>query len=109
MKVVSPIAGRLGSVKARTRQVPVGAEATIGTLKATPAEALVGDRHAAVLDAVRALDHERQRHAGRGHALGVAQQRRHVHGLAGAIDAALGIDEGIEPGRRSRARRRRGR
>jgi hypothetical protein len=23
-----------------------------------------------------------------------------MHGLAGAIDAALGVDEGIEPGRR---------
>ena len=33
----------------------------------------------------------------------VAQQRRHVHGLAGAIDAALGIDEGIEPVRRRAA------
>ena len=29
----------------------------------------------------------------------VAQQRGHMHGLAAAIDAALGIDEGVEPGR----------
>ena len=35
----------------------------------------------------------------RGDALVVARKRRHMHGLAGAIDAALGIDEGVEPGR----------
>src|SRR5262249_31685885 len=33
------------------------------------------------------------------YALRVAQQRRDVDGLAGAIDAALGIDEGVEAGR----------
>ena len=63
MKVVSPIAGRFGSVKARTRQVPVGAEAMIGTLERAAADALIGDRDAAIFDAVRPLDHERERHA----------------------------------------------
>ena len=37
--------------------------------QAAPAEALVGNGDAAVLDAVRPLDHQRQRHAGRGDAL----------------------------------------
>ncbi len=104
MKVVSPTAGRFGSVKARTRQVPVEAAELIGTLERTAADALIGHRDAAVLDAVRPLDHERQRHAERRRALRVAQQRRDVHGLAGAIDAALGVDEGIEPRRRRRGR-----
>ena len=102
--MVSPIAGRFGSVKARTRQVPVDAGRRDRHVEIAAAEALVGDDGAAILDAVRPLDHQRQRHAGRGDALAVAQQRRHVHGLAGAIDAALGIDEGIEPGRRRAAR-----
>ena len=64
MKVVSPTGGRFGSVKARTRQVPVGADGTSGTLSAAAAEALVGHQRAAIFDAVRPLDHQRQRHAG---------------------------------------------
>ena len=39
----------------------------------------------------------------RGRALRVAQQRGEIGGLAGAIDAALGIDEGVEPVRRRAA------
>ena len=109
MKVASPTAGRFGSVKARTRQVPVGADATSGTSSAAAADALVGDDRAPVLDAVRTLDHERERHADRGHALRVAQQRGDVHGLAGAVDAALGIDEGVEARTARCGRRRRGR
>src|SRR5262249_14725377 len=62
------------------------------------ADALVGDDDTAILDAIRTLDHQSQRHAERRNALRVAQQRREVDGLAGAIDAALGIDKGIEAG-----------
>ena len=99
MKVVSPTGGRFGSVKARTRQVPVAAEATSGTLKLRPPRPWSAHQRAAVFDAVRPLDHQRQRHVERGGAARVAQQRGDMHGLAGAIDAALGIDEGVEPGR----------
>ena len=79
--------------------MPVGAAEIIGNAERAPADALVLHHGAAILDAVRPLDHQRQRHAGDGDALRVAQQRREVHGLAGAIDAALGIDERVEPGR----------
>ncbi len=69
MKVASPTGGRFGSVKARTRQVPVGALAAIGSDSERAADALIGDDAAAVFDAVRPLDHERERHAERGDAL----------------------------------------
>ena len=82
--------------RARCRSRPT---ATIGTLSVRPPRPWSGTSDAAIFDAVRPLDHQRQRHVRRRRALRVAQQRRHVHGLAGAIDAALGIDEGIEPGR----------
>ena len=79
--------------------MPVGAEADQRNGQAAPADALIGRHDAAVLDPVGPLDHERQRHAERRDALRVAQQRRDVHVFAGAIDAALGVDEGVEPGR----------
>ena len=63
----------------------------------TAAEALILQHVTAIFDAVRPLDHERQRHAIRGDCGSVAQQRRDVHGLAGAIDAAFGKDESVEP------------
>ena len=56
------------------------------------------------IDAVGALDDERQRGAGRGIAEAVAQERGEIDRLAGAIDAAFGIDKGIETGRRAPAR-----
>ena len=56
---------------------------------------MIGQHGAAEFDAVGALDHQRQRAAGDGIALPVAQERCEVHGLIGAIDAALGVDEGI--------------
>ena len=62
-----------------------------------PAEALVGQGRASVFDAVRPLDDKRQRQAGFRHALGVAQKRGGEHGLARAIDAALGVEERVEP------------
>ncbi len=65
-----------------------------------PAHALVGKGRALVLDPVRPLDHQRQRQAGLGDALGVAQQRRREHGLARTVDPTLGIEEGVEPGGR---------
>ena len=68
--------------------------------EAVAAQALVRHRGAAKLDAVGPLDNERQRHAKRRRALRIAQQRGEIGGLAGAIDAALGIDEGIETVRR---------
>ena len=58
-----------------------------------------GSTRAAEFDAVRPLDHQRQRPAGHGIALPVAQQRGEIDRLVGAIDAALGIDEGIGAGR----------
>ena len=64
------------------------------------AEALVGDGQALVFDAVGALDDQRQRQAGLGLARRVAQQRGDEHRLARAIDAALGVDEGVERARR---------
>ncbi len=67
------------------------------------AQALVRHQRAPIFDAVGPLDHEGQRHAGRRRALGVAQQRGEISRLARAIDAALGIDEGIEAVRRRAA------
>ena len=64
------------------------------------AEPLVGDDRAAVLDPVRPLDHHGERNAERGDADPVAQQRRDMHRLAGAVDAALGVDEGVKAGGR---------
>ena len=84
--------------------MPVGAEPMIGKTSAVTAQALVRHHGAPIFDAVRPLDHKRQRHAERGGALRVAQQRGEIDGLAGAIDAALGVDEGVEPGRRGAAR-----
>ena len=104
MKVVSPTGAAFGSVKARTRQVPVGTAELSGNGQAAAAGALVGQHGAAVFDAVRPLDHQRQRHAGRGNAAAVAQQRREIDGFAGAIDAALGIDKGVGAGRHRPAR-----
>ena len=69
-------------------------------VESASAETLVGDDRAAIFDAVRPLHHHRQRHVERGDAARVAQQRGYVHGLAGAIDAAFGVDEGIERRRR---------
>ena len=109
MKVVSPTDEPLGSVNARTRQVPVGTAELSGNGHAAAAGALVRQHGAAEFDAVRALDHQRQRPAGHGIALPVAQQRGEIDRLVGAIDAALGIDEGIGARRHRAARRRRGR
>jgi hypothetical protein len=63
------------------------------------AQTLIGNDGAAVFDAVRPLDHQGERHIERGHALAVAQERRHLYRLPGAIDPALGIDESVETGR----------
>ena len=67
------------------------------------AQALVGDQRAAEFDAIGALNDEGERHVERRAALRIAQQRRQIRGLAGAIDAALGIDEGVQPVRRRTA------
>ncbi len=64
------------------------------------AEPLVGDARALVFDAVGTLDDQRQRQTALGLALGVAQQRGDEHRLAGAIDAALGVEERVERARR---------
>ena len=109
MKVVSPTDEPLGSVKARTRQVPVGTAELSGTAMRAAARALVGQHGAAEFDAVGPLDHQRQRPAGHGVALPVAQQRGQIDGLVRAVDAALGIDEGVGAGRHHAARTRRGR
>ena len=69
-----------------------------------PAEPLIGNLRALELDAVRPLDDERQWCIQRGRALRVAQQRGEIGRFAGTIDTALGIDEGVKPGRRGPAR-----
>ena len=69
-------------------------------IEAAPAQALIGDQHASILDAIGTLDHERKRHAGRSDVLRIAQQRRHMHGLTGAVDAAFGHHECVKPLRR---------
>ena len=104
MKVVSPTDGRFGSVNARTRQVPVGTAELSATRQAAAARALIGQHGAAEFDAVRTLDHQGQRPAGHGIALAVAQQRGEIDRFVGAVDAALGIDEGIGAGRDRAAR-----
>ncbi|MGY3082003.1 hypothetical protein ACVWZZ_008411 [Bradyrhizobium sp. LM6.10] len=68
------------------------------------AGALVGQHSAAEFDAIRALDHQGHRPAGDRIALPVAEQSGEIDGLAGAVDAALGIDEGVGA-RRHRAAR----
>src|SRR5215510_5708591 len=82
MKVVSPAEVPLGSVKARTRQVPVGTA------------------ELSAIDSVLPPAHQRQRRTSDGIALPVAQQSGEVDGLVGAVDAALGIDKGIRTRRR---------
>src|SRR5215211_8943666 len=64
--------------------------------EAASADALVGSGDAPVFHAVRPLDYKREGNAEGGDARRIAQQRGDVDALAGAIDAALGIDEGIE-------------
>ncbi len=63
-------------------------------------DALVGDHGSPIFYAIGTLDHERERHGGRGSASLVAQQRGDMHGLAGPIDTTLRVDEGVEPSRR---------
>ena len=48
-----------------------------------------------MFDAIGAGDDERDGELG-GFALGVAHQRRQVHGFTGAIDAAIGEGEGVD-------------
>jgi len=85
----APRAGR-GAVEQRQRQ-------------RVAAEARVGQGGASALDAVGPGDHEGQRQARHGAAGGVAQQGGEEHGLARPVDAALGIDEGVESLRRHAA------
>ena len=56
-----------------------------------------GSNAAAILHPVGPLDHHGQVDARNGDAGRVAQQRRHIDGLAGAVDAALGEHIRIEP------------
>ena len=99
MKVVSPTddALRIGE-----GPHPPGAGRNRGIERqrqAASARALIGQHRAAEFDAVGPLDHQRQRTVGDRIALAVAQQRGEIDRLAGAIDATLGIDEGIGAGR----------
>ena len=87
----------------RTCHVPVGAEAGSAKVSAWPPRPWSATSVRAKFDAVRAFDDEGQRHVERGGALRVAQQSGQVSRLAGAIDAALGIDERIQPVRRRTA------
>jgi len=59
------------------------------------AKAFVGEREAAMLDAIGAL-YDQGYGKRRGDAGAVTQDRGEVHVLAGAIDAALGVDIAIE-------------
>ena len=99
MKVVSPTGGRFGIGEGAHAPGAGRRRGDQRHRQRAAADALVGHDGAAIFDAVRTLDHQRQRHAERGDALAVAQQRGDMHGLAGAVDAALGIDERIEAGR----------
>ena len=55
-----------------------------------------GLAEAGELAAVRALHDQRHRHVGQRHRRGVAQHGHELHRLAGAVDAALGVEEGID-------------
>ena len=90
-------------MKARTRQVPVGTAELSGTASERPPAPWSGSTRAAELDAVGPLDHQRQRPAGHRVALPVAQQRGQINGLVRAVDAALGIDEGVGASRHDAA------
>ena len=63
-------------------------------LGGAPAETLVGQREARMLDAVGPREDQRHGHRRRG-AVARAHKRRQVHRLAGAIDAAVGVGEPI--------------
>ena len=65
-----------------------------------PAEPLITNARALILDAVGTFDDQRQRQPRLGDTLGVAEERRDEDGLAGAIDAAFGVEEGVERARR---------
>ena len=97
MKVVSPTLAPFGSVKARTRQVPVGTAELQRQRQAAAAGALIRQQRRGDIRR-RPAARPRASAARRSTALpcAVAQQRGEIDGLAGAIDAALGIDEGIE-------------
>ena len=71
--------------------------------KAVTAQPLVGDHDAAEFHAVGPFDNEGQRNIERGGAARIAQYRSQKGRLAGPVDAALGIDECIEPGWRGTA------
>ena len=83
--------------------MPLGAEAGDARVKSVTAQALVRDQRAAEFDAIGAFNDEGERHIERRAAMRIAQQRCQVDGLARAIDAALGIDEGVQPVRRRTA------
>ena len=59
------------------------------------AGALIRQHRAAELDAIRPLDHQSQRSARNGITQAIAQQRREIDRLIGAVDTALGVDEGV--------------
>ncbi len=63
----------------------------------TSADPFIPHHRAAILDSVRALHHRGQADARNRDARGVAQECRHMDSLAGAIDAALGEHECVEP------------
>ena len=78
--------------------MPVIAEAASGKRQLAAAEALIGKRVAAVLHAVGARDDQRDRQARRLAGL-IAHEARDVHLLAGAVDAALGVEVAVERAR----------
>ena len=65
-----------------------------------PAKAAVRKGRALILDPVRPLDDQRQRQPRSRHALRVAKQGGQEHGFAGAVHAALGVEERVERARR---------
>ena len=91
-----PTGGALGSTWAATVQRPRREDfgRAIGWCSAPPAGE--GLAEAGELAAVRPLDDQRHRHVGQRHRRGVAQHGHELHGLAGAVDAALGVEEGID-------------
>ena len=65
-----------------------------------PAHALIGDGGALVFDVVGPFHDQRERDPRLGDARLVAQQGGHVDRFAGAVDAALGGEEGVQLARR---------
>ena len=71
--------------------------------EAMTAQSLVRDDDAAEFHTIGPFNNEGQRHIERGAAACITQHSGEISGLAGPVDAALGVDERIKSGRRGTA------